>query len=209
MIISLSDIPEDQRTGCPPSVLSCTAWGFSCRANHSARGELLPRLFTLAGGKLTASPTVSCQRTGGVFSVTLSVGARFREGRLGVLPSMLPCGVRTFLWRTETAHQRSSAIGRQPTTIRPTCEQLVPTAAGPARLASGRGTVRSRRGRGRAPASCNCTRRPDPAAPELMPAAAAALASSQRRRIFQELAARIRYAFAAEKQCQARSQARR
>lgn len=23
-------IPEDQRTGCPTSVLSCTAWGFSC-----------------------------------------------------------------------------------------------------------------------------------------------------------------------------------
>ena len=40
-------IPEDQRTGCPPSVLSCTAWGFSCRANYFARGELLPRLFTL------------------------------------------------------------------------------------------------------------------------------------------------------------------
>jgi hypothetical protein len=36
------------RTGCPPPVLSCTAWGFSCRANYSARGELLPRLFTLA-----------------------------------------------------------------------------------------------------------------------------------------------------------------
>ena len=47
-------IPEDQprlrgvRTGCPPSVLSCTAWGFSCLANCSASGELLPRLFTLA-----------------------------------------------------------------------------------------------------------------------------------------------------------------
>jgi len=26
------------RTGCPPPVLSCTAWGFSCRANYSARG---------------------------------------------------------------------------------------------------------------------------------------------------------------------------
>ena len=35
------------RAGCPPSVLSCTAWGFSCRANCSARGELLPRLFNL------------------------------------------------------------------------------------------------------------------------------------------------------------------
>src|SRR5205814_6804434 len=41
-------IPEDQRAGCPPSVLSCTAWGFSCLANCSASGELLPRLFTLA-----------------------------------------------------------------------------------------------------------------------------------------------------------------
>src|SRR5436190_23306299 len=35
------------RTGCPTSVLSCTAWGFSCLANCSASGELLPRLFTL------------------------------------------------------------------------------------------------------------------------------------------------------------------
>ena len=41
-------IPEDRRTGCPPSVLSCTAWGFSCLANCSASGELLPRLFNLA-----------------------------------------------------------------------------------------------------------------------------------------------------------------
>src|SRR5207253_3712654 len=40
-------IPEDQRTGCPTSVLSCTAWGFSCLANCFASGELLPRLFTL------------------------------------------------------------------------------------------------------------------------------------------------------------------
>jgi len=41
-------IPEDRRAGCPPSVLSRTAWGFSCLANCSASGELLPRLFTLA-----------------------------------------------------------------------------------------------------------------------------------------------------------------
>ena len=41
-------IPEDfYRAGCPSSVLSCTAWGFSCLANHFASGELLPRLFTL------------------------------------------------------------------------------------------------------------------------------------------------------------------
>ncbi|HEU0049530.1 MAG TPA: hypothetical protein VFQ43_18230, partial [Nitrososphaera sp.] len=36
------------RAGCPSSVLSCTAWGFSCLANYFASGELLPRLFTLA-----------------------------------------------------------------------------------------------------------------------------------------------------------------
>ena len=40
-------IPEVKRAGCPPSVLSCTAWGFSCLANCFASGELLPRLFTL------------------------------------------------------------------------------------------------------------------------------------------------------------------
>jgi hypothetical protein len=40
--------PRIKRTGCPPSVLSCTAWGFSCLANCSASGELLPRHFTLA-----------------------------------------------------------------------------------------------------------------------------------------------------------------
>jgi hypothetical protein len=53
-------IPEDQprkdsgpwRTGCPPSVLSCTTWGFSCLADCSTSGELLPRLFTLACASL-------------------------------------------------------------------------------------------------------------------------------------------------------------
>ena len=39
--------PRIKRAGCPPSVLSCTTWGFSCLANHFASGELLPRLFTL------------------------------------------------------------------------------------------------------------------------------------------------------------------
>src|ERR1700730_3538614 len=41
-------IPEVKRAGCPSSVLSCTAWGFSCLANYFASGEPLPRLFTLA-----------------------------------------------------------------------------------------------------------------------------------------------------------------
>ena len=45
-------IPEDRRTGCPPSVLSCTAWGFSCLADCFASGELLPRLFTLTCASL-------------------------------------------------------------------------------------------------------------------------------------------------------------
>src|SRR5947208_11830818 len=40
--------PRINRAGYPSSVLSCTAWGFSCLANCSASGELLPRLFTLA-----------------------------------------------------------------------------------------------------------------------------------------------------------------
>jgi hypothetical protein len=39
--------PRMKRAGCPSSVLSCTAWGFSCLANCFASGELLPRLFTL------------------------------------------------------------------------------------------------------------------------------------------------------------------
>ena len=42
-------------------------------------------------------PDLRCQRTGGVFSVTLSVNARLRERRPRVLRGMLPYGVRTFL----------------------------------------------------------------------------------------------------------------
>src|ERR1041385_5423734 len=105
MIIYLSDIPEDLcRTGCPPSVLSCTAWGFSCRADCSARGELLPRLFTLT---CLREEQLFFSRTGGVFSVTLSVNARLRERRPRILRGMLPCGVRTFLrqaWRLTSDH---------------------------------------------------------------------------------------------------------
>src|ERR1700704_5738353 len=97
-------IPEDQRTGCPPSVLSCTAWGFSCLANYSASGELLPRLFNLT--------VYFFQRTGGVFSVTLSVTP---------LPRLRNCGARVFYAaccrmvfglsssEPQAAHQRSSA----------------------------------------------------------------------------------------------------
>ena len=86
-------IPEDLwRAGCPSSVLSCTTWGFSCLANCSASGELLPRLFTLACTSFK-EPAVS-------FSVTLSVNVCFRERRPRILRGMLPYGVRTFLQRT-------------------------------------------------------------------------------------------------------------
>src|SRR5438105_7883401 len=54
----------------------------------------------LAFSPLPALKKNNCsQRTGGVFSVTLSVNARFRERRPRVLRGMLPYGVRTFLQR--------------------------------------------------------------------------------------------------------------
>src|ERR1051326_9160365 len=97
MIIYLSDIPEDvSRTGCPPSVLSCTAWGFSCLANYSASGELLPRHFTLTCFR---EQQLLFQRTGGVFSATLSVNPDLDRGCPRILRGMLPYGVRTFLQR--------------------------------------------------------------------------------------------------------------
>jgi len=67
-------------------VLSCTAWGFSCPGACAPGGELLPRLFTLTG----VAP-------GGLFSVTLSVAASFRQRPPHILCGMLPWGVRTFL----------------------------------------------------------------------------------------------------------------
>jgi hypothetical protein len=45
-------------------------------------------------------PALCCQRTGGVFSVTLSVNVPFRERCPRVLRGMPPYGVRTFLQRT-------------------------------------------------------------------------------------------------------------
>src|SRR3954469_21244431 len=42
-------------------------------------------------------PDLRCQRTGGVFSVTLSVTAVLQPRRPRVFRGMLPCGVRTFL----------------------------------------------------------------------------------------------------------------
>src|SRR5438094_9162874 len=45
-------------------------------------------------------PALCCQRTGGVFSVTLSVTALLQTQCPRLLRGMLPYGVRTFLWRT-------------------------------------------------------------------------------------------------------------
>src|SRR2546422_8269162 len=57
-------------------------------------------------------PALCCQRTGGVFSVTLSVTAILQVRRPRLLRGMLPYGVRTFLQQAKAAHQRSSAITR-------------------------------------------------------------------------------------------------
>src|SRR3954471_16245097 len=44
-------------------------------------------------------PALRCQRTGGVFYVTLSVNPGLGRSRPRVFRGMLPYGVRTFLWR--------------------------------------------------------------------------------------------------------------
>jgi hypothetical protein len=105
-------IPEDQprkdsgpwRTGSPPSVLSCTTWGFSCLANYSASGELLPRLFTLACTSLPKNRRC-------LFCDT------FRQPRLA--PGPPACSTRhAAVWCSDfplvslAARQRSSAIAR-------------------------------------------------------------------------------------------------
>ena len=95
-------IPEDQRTGCPPSVLSCTTWGFSCLAHCSASGALLPRLFTLTCASLPKNRRY-------LFCDT------FRQPRLS--PGLPACFTRhAAVWCSDfpltrvAARQRSSAI---------------------------------------------------------------------------------------------------
>ena len=82
-------IPEDQRGGALP--LFCLAPHGVFRASR-----ITPRAVSsyLAFSTL---PELRCQRTGGVFSVTLSVNARLRERCPRVFRGMLPYGVRTFL----------------------------------------------------------------------------------------------------------------
>jgi hypothetical protein len=70
------------------------------------------------------------QRTGGVFSVTLSVVAIFQLRRPRILRGMLPYGVRTFLQQIPSigTHQRSSAIGKEYITIRKAGNAFAPQA---------------------------------------------------------------------------------
>src|ERR1043166_5461456 len=98
-------IPEGIRTGCPPSVLSCTAWGFSCLANYSASGELLPRHFTLTCSNSFLSKNRRC-----VFCDT------FRRRNLSIAaPAYFTR--HAAVWCSDfppanlAIHQRSSAIG--------------------------------------------------------------------------------------------------
>ena len=97
-------IPEDQRAGCPSSVLSCTAWGFSCLANCSASGELLPRLFTLACALLPKNRRCLFCDTFRHRNFTTAAPACFTR-HAAVWCSDFPPASR------KRAHQRSSAIG--------------------------------------------------------------------------------------------------
>src|SRR5580700_8827531 len=47
-------------------IWSCSAWGLPCQPHYCGRGALLPHLFTLTHQGFTP-------RTGGIFSVALSV----------------------------------------------------------------------------------------------------------------------------------------
>ena len=88
-----------------PPIWPCTTRGLPCRLNCSRRGGLLPHLFTLAmraacgrpPGDFASRPSPK-RRTGGIFSVALSVAAPprhalrtrlLRPGAL-VLPGALP-----------------------------------------------------------------------------------------------------------------------
>src|SRR5213078_548091 len=55
-------------------------------------------------------PALCCQRTGGVFSVTLSVTEVFQPRRPRILRGMLPYGVRTFLQRVPPTRHSPAII---------------------------------------------------------------------------------------------------
>ena|GEM_PF-2493994 len=69
-----------------PPIWACWRWGLPCRSCHQPRGALLPHLFTLTGGSKPAW--------------AVSFLWHYPSGRPGlVLPTTVPCPVRTFLPR--------------------------------------------------------------------------------------------------------------
>jgi hypothetical protein len=95
--------PRIKRAGCPSSVLSCTAWGFSCLANYSASGELLPRLFTLACTLLPKNRRCLFCDTLRHRSFSTVMPACFTRHAAEWCSDFPPASL--------AAHQRSSAIG--------------------------------------------------------------------------------------------------
>src|SRR5256885_12830154 len=96
----------------PEDLIGPAALPLFCLAPHGVfrASRIAPRAVSsyLAFSPL---PALCCQRTGGVFSVTLSVTAILQLRCPRILRGMSPYGVRTFLQQAIAAHQRSSAIG--------------------------------------------------------------------------------------------------
>jgi len=99
--VSLSRKLERAAPGSP--IWPCTRWGLPCLRACAWSGGLLLHLFTLTG--LVA-------KTGGIFSVALSVGtprgvtSRVYPNLMIELRGIAPCGVRTFLPRSAKAEQK-------------------------------------------------------------------------------------------------------
>ena len=91
-------------------IWSCSAWGLPCQTDCSARGALLPHLFTLTGNA-GRSPA-----TGGIFSVALSVKSALSESPRP-LAGMLPFGDRTFLPPLRLPAQESGCPSARSATI--------------------------------------------------------------------------------------------
>src|SRR5581483_4172773 len=86
-----SDLPESRTGRAVPPLLFGLAPPGVCPAApaYSARGALLPHLFTL-------TPLAYSAKRGGIFSVALSVKSALSESPRP-LAGMPPCGDRTFL----------------------------------------------------------------------------------------------------------------
>jgi len=96
--------PRIKRAGCPPSVLSCTAWGFSCLANCFASGELLPRLFTLTCALLPKNRRC-------LFCDTFRHRSFFNRGARVFYAACCRMVFGLSSSKPQAARQRSSAIG--------------------------------------------------------------------------------------------------